>query len=691
MSETPAVPLLDTIDPGTGRRAALAEAALIVEAIQRNGVRLAFAPQPDPDVSIVIVARDARHLLALTLYRLCASQGLAGVRFEVVLVDNASAPETRALYPHLDGVTLIENATNTGFGPACNAGAARARGRFILFLNPDVDLLPGALAAMVATFRDHEGTGIVGARLVFPGGVLQESGAGFRDDAQLTHPHGRGNADPFAPKHAATRDVGYVSGAVLMIERALFEALGGFDPLFAPAYFEDTDLCLRCHQAGGRVIVQPRATAIHYENATSARREDVEALLDRNRARFLDRHRQSLFAQGPQPRGTGLLDHDPWRLRVLYVDDRVPHLDLGAGLPRANAILNAMAGLGYAVTFFPNYEADAEEARRYRDLDERIEISYASGDEGFARLIAERRDHYDVLWVSRPHNILFVTQALHAAGLDPRSFVRSKVIFDSEALFALRDFVTEAATAGSAVAADLAWQAERETRLFGLADAVVCVSPAEARVLARYSACNATVLGHALTRPEAPTPGFAGRAGFVFVGALAREGQPNVDSLDWFFGSVWPLVRARLPAAQLTIVGGIAPEIRERYAREPGVQVTGRVPQTEPYLDAARVFLAPTRFAAGIPHKVHEAVARGLPCVVTPILADQVGWADGAGFLVRDWRDPRPFAEALVALHEDAALWDAVREEGSRHIAEDCDTEAFAAAIRALCEAQVVA
>jgi glycosyltransferase involved in cell wall biosynthesis len=115
------------------------------------------------------------------------------------------------------------------------------------------------------------------------------------------------------------------------------------------------------------------------------------------------------------------------------------------------------------------------------------------------------------------------------------------------------------------------------------------------------------------------------------------------------------------------------------------------VPQTEPYLDAARVFLAPTRFAAGIPHKVHEAVARGLPCVVTPILADQVGWADGAGFLVRDWRDPKPFAEALVALHEDAALWDAVREEGSRHIAEDCDADSFAAAIRALCEAQVVA
>ena len=690
MSDTPTIPRLDTIDPGIGRRAALVEAALIWESIHRNGVRLAFRPEADPDVSVVIVARDARHLLALTLYRLCAGQALAGVSFEVVLVDNASSAETRSLYPRLDGVTLIENSENTGFGPACNAGAARARGRFLLFLNPDVDLMPGALAAMTAAFRDHADAGIVGARLVFPGGFLQESGAGFRDDAGLTHPHGRGDPDPLAPEHAATRDVGYVSGAVLMIERALFQHLGGFDPLFAPAYYEDTDLCLRCHQAGRRVLVQPRALAIHYENATSARREEVEALLDRNRARFLDRHRANLFTQGPQPRAGAPLDHDPWRLRVLYVDDRVPHLDLGAGLPRANAILNAMAGLGYAVTFFPNYGADAAEAQRYRDLDERIEICHASGDQGFARLIQERRDHYDVLWVSRPHNILFVLQALNALGLDPRGFVRSRVIFDSEALFSLRDFVTEAATGGSAVAADLAWQAERESRRFGLADAVVCVSPAEARVLARYAACNVAVLGHALALPDAPSPDFSERSGFVFVGALGREGQPNVDSLDWFLESVWPLVRGERPDATLTIVGEIADTIRARFGRD-GVRITGRVPHTEPYLDAARVFLAPTRFAAGIPHKVHEAVAHGLPCLATPILSEQLGWPDGTGLLARDWRDPVAFAAALVRLHEDAALWRDVRQSGLARIRAECDPQSFRAAIRSLCEAQTVA
>ena len=685
-----AVAALDTVDPGIARRAALAEAATLLDALLRNRVRIVFRQHEAPEVSIVIVARDARALLALTLYRLACSQALAGIAFEVILVDNASAPETRALYGRLDGLVLVENEENIGFGPACDAGAARARGRFVLFLNPDVELMPGALAAMAETFSRYEDAGIVGARLVFPGGYLQESGAGFRDDAQVTHPHGRGHADPFAPEHAHARDVGYVSGAVLMIERALFADLGGFDDLFAPAYFEDTDLCLRCHQAGRRVIVQPRAIAIHYENATSTRREDVEALLDRNRARFLDRHRRWLFEQGPQPTGFLRRDHDPWRLRVLYVDDRVPHLDLGAGLPRANAILNAMAALGYAVTFYPNYGSDADESRRYRDIDERVEILHAEGEAGFARLVTERRDTYDVLWVSRPHNINFVAQVLDAAGLHPRGFVKSRIVFDSEALFALRDFTTDASRAGTAIAAGLARAAQREARRFGIADSVVCVSEGEARVLSAHAACTVAVLGHALKLPETPPPGFPGRDGFLFIGSLAREDQPNVDSLDWLFSAVWPALRERLPQAHLTLIGEAAPTVRERFTRE-GVRVLGRVVDIDPLFEAARVCIAPTRFAAGIPHKVHESAARGLPSVVTPILADQLGWADGTGILVRDWREPEAFAQALVRLHEEAALWAEVQRAGLERIRAECDPAAYAEKIRALCEAPTFA
>jgi len=101
--------------------------------------------------------------------------------------------------------------------------------------------------------------------------------------------------------------------------------------------------------------------------------------------------------------------------------------------------------------------------------------------------------------------------------------------------------------------------------------------------------------------------------------------------------------------------------------------------------------VAPTRFAAGIPLKVYEAVARGLPTVVTPILADQTGWPEGDGTLVRDWRDADAFTQALLALHEDDALWRSVQERGLARVRAECDPGAYAERIRVLCEGETVA
>lgn len=674
----------DILDAPSGRKAALVEAALIWNALFLNDVRIAFRPEAEPAVSVVVVARGARHLLAWTLTKLAAQQAFAGATFELILVDNASDPETATLFDRIDGARILRNAENAGFGPACNQGAAEARGRHILFLNPDVDLMPGALGALVAAFAEAD-VGIAGARLVFPGGILQEAGAGFQDDPQLTHPHGRGGLDPFAPEASYARDVGYVSGAVLMIEAGLFRDLGGFDDLFAPAYFEDTDLCLRCQQAGRRVVYQPRALAIHVENATSVRRADVEVLLDRNRARFRERHGAWLFAQGPARTGFAPRDDAPFALRVLYVDDRAPHQDLGAGLPRANTILNAMAELGYAVTLCSVYGEREEPAATYRDLSSRIEVVEPCGREGFRRLVTERAGFYDVLWVSRPPHIRMVCEVLRDLGLSPRDVGRSRVVFDSESLWGLRDFVVDALTGRPAPGPALARATAPEVELVAGADHVVCVSQADARLLRRAGVADPVVLGH-VQAVQADPPGFRSRRGFVFIGSLAREGEPNIDSLDWFFEEAWEALRAALPDAHLTVIGTVAPSIAERLAR-PGVSVLGRVDDVGPALDGARVALAPTRFAAGIPHKVLETVTRGVPGVVTPILAGQMGWPDGTGYRVHDWRDPHGFAQALAGLHADEAAWTRVQRAGLAAVARECDADAYRAVLRGLCEA----
>lgn len=371
-------------------------------------------------------------------------------------------------------------------------------------------------------------------------------------------------------------------------------------------------------------------------------------------------------------------------LRVLYIDDRTPHQDLGAGLPRANTLLNIMAEFGYAVTFCSVHgEAETPEAR-HRDLSPRITVIDPCGEAGLRRLFREEPDAFDVLWVSRSPHIDLVTRILADLGRDPRSVGRTRVVFDCESLFTLRDVIGRAVEGHPVTGAMLARASAREMRNLGLADRVACVSPPDARLLARYGVRDPVVLGHTMT-PRADAPGHAARSGFLFVGSLAHEKQPNVDSLDWFFAAVWPHVRAALPEARMTIVGVTAPSIRERLSL-PGVTVHGRVPDTRPLFDAVRVSVAPTRFAAGIPHKVHRTVSQGLPGLVTPILAEQIGWPDGTGYLVRDWRDPKGFAEGLVRLHEEAETWIAVQRAGLDRIRAEWDPASYRSVLRRLCE-----
>ncbi len=146
----------------------------------------------------------------------------------------------------------------------------------------------------------------------------------------------------------------------------------------------------------------------------------------------------------------------------------------------------------------------------------------------------------------------------------------------------------------------------------------------------------------------------------------------------WFLDHVWPLIQQRLGAAiELDIVGVCeSPMVRARQSAT--VRLLGRVDDLAPFFEARRVFVVPTRFAAGVPHKAHEAASRGLPMVVTPLIASQLGW--DKELLVGP--DAPSFAEACIKLHETQALWQEKREAGLAAVARDCSADAFARSVR---------
>jgi len=206
--------------------------------------------------------------------------------YELIVIDNGSRePATQAFLSRVEGARIERNDANTGFGPASNQGVRLARGELVLFLNSDAVVGPGWLEPMLAAAGDRT-VGAVSPMLLNEDGTLQQAGALVRRDGG-TVLYGLGE-DPALPEYGFPRTVDYAAGACLLVDRAAFEQAGGFDDVYAPAYFEDADLCLTMSRAGRRTVYEPRSRVVHALGASALGR-GVDEIVGRNWKTFVGR------------------------------------------------------------------------------------------------------------------------------------------------------------------------------------------------------------------------------------------------------------------------------------------------------------------------------------------------------------------------------------------------------------------
>jgi len=227
-----------------------------------------------PEITAVVVAHNSGPDLARCVASIRREADACGLQAEIVVVDNASRDgAARAL----DGVTLLANEQNRGFGTAANQGFRHARGRHVLFLNPDAALRPGSLRQLRETL-DGSDAALVAPRLVLPSGEDQDNPRRFYDAAAVVGQRiplpGLG---PAVQRHLlADRDlshaqpVDWVTGAAMLADRAALPARGPFDERFF-LYFEDVDLCRRLAATGRTVVYDPQAVVDHRHGAGSRR------------------------------------------------------------------------------------------------------------------------------------------------------------------------------------------------------------------------------------------------------------------------------------------------------------------------------------------------------------------------------------------------------------------------------------
>jgi GT2 family glycosyltransferase len=623
-----------------------------------------------PKMSFILVTRNKAHLTVLSLDSVIR---FAPPPYELIVVDNGSTDSTLPMLERFKGAKVVRNPSNIGFGPACMQAAAIATGQYLGFINNDALLTEGAVEAVLKNF-DREDVGAVGAKILLANGNLQEAGSIIWSDGSALG-YGRGdNAE--LPQYNFRRPVDYCSGVFLVTPRKLFHQLGGFSDMFAPAYYEDSDYCMTLWQNGLSVIYEPLAQIQHYESASSGGNDLATPMMAAHQMKFKSKWERELRRHyDPKPENVGaarIAVHSQF-LRIVYIDDRIPIRSLGAGFPRSNDVVTALARAGHHVVCSTSTFPAIGDG--YDDLPWEVEIF-----DGFRfrrKLVDEYMPCADVVWVSRPHNLKLLRNE-YPSLLTNRRF---PLVYDAEAIFSQRS-VDRAALLGSPDTPTNPlepYPLEEEIALAKMADAVVVVSEADRAVMQQAGVLSVSVLGHSIAVTPTNAP-FAERDAFLFVGSVHGLDNPNADSIRAFCREHWASVHRETGAPLL--VAGYGTELLRNEITDPSIQLLGRQDDLRPLYNRARVFVVPTRYAAGLPFKAHEAAGHGVPMVVSPVIARQMQWTDGVDYFAVC--DQNPMAGCCIRLFKDEQLWEQFRTNSLARVKTELSPLTFADGVRSI-------
>lgn len=638
----------------------LAQLPVAIAALEAGHERLkltplAFPAVKTPHVSIIIPAHNKVKVTYACLAALLLAPNK--VSFEVILVDDASTDETATIEKLVSGITVVRNAESQRFIRACNAGVAASKGRYVALLNNDTEVTPGWLDALVDAFDRFDTVGLVGSKLLYPDGKLQDAGGVIWGSGDPWN-YGSGQ-NPHDPRYCYARQADYLSGASMMTTREIWDAVDGLSAYLEPMYFEDTDFACKVRAAGYTTWFVPSSVVYHYEGLTSG--TDTSSGFKRfqevNRPKFKRRWvkdfthftKKASMAQVDLEKDRGIVG------RVLFIDYTTPTPDMDAGSYAALQEIRLVQSLGYKVTFLP--ENLAYFAGYTQELNAMgVEVIYAPFYTTLDDFLKARGGEFDAFYITRYHVANANVPRIRAINPDAR------IIMNNADLHYLR-LLRKAVSDGDEVQKEVAREVQiQEFRAMQSVDLVLSYNDKEHAIIEAQSEGEITVMPcpWVLECPETVAPR-EGRRGLSFLGGFRHH--PNVEGVAWFARNVMNRLETDRPDIRLSIYGSrMGDEIKKLAS--PVIDPVGFVEEVSDAYDRHRIFVAPLLSGAGIKGKVLSALAYGIPCVLSPMAAEGIGLRHRQDCMIA--ATGTEWCEAITMLYDDDALWTEMSEAGRK-------------------------
>ena len=578
---------------------------------------LEFKKVEKPLVSIIIPVYNQFSYTYGCLESILANTN--DVDYEVIIGDDCSTDETSHLEDFAKNIIVVHNEENLRFLLNCNHAAEVAKGQYIFFLNNDTNVQKNWLSSLLETINSDPRIGMVGSKLIYPDGRLQEAGGILWRDGSAWNFGSKG--DPTASEYNYRKPVDYISGAAIMIKKSLWDEIGGFDKTFVPSYCEDSDLAFEVRNHGYEVIYDPFSVVIHYEGVSNG--TDTSTGLKKyqviNSEKFYEKWKDVLVEHPENAVDVFKARERCYRKKtILVIDHYVPEFDKDAGSKTMFDYLNIFVELGYNVKFMGENFYHSEP---YTSILQRKGIEVLYGPyyaNNWKMWLKNNGPYFDYVFLSRPH--------ITAKFLDSvkKSCTNAKFIYYGHDLHFLRMYREYEISKDKNVLTESNKWKETELDIFDKVDLIYYPSVIEQDEVKKINEkYNVKVLQPYVYKSIISDYDPKLRNNLLFVGGF-RHGA-NFDGINWFIKEIFPKILEKDSEMVLTIAGSFPPqELLDMNSKN--IQVLGYVSneKLEELYHEAKMVVAPLRFGAGIKGKIIEAMQHGLPVITTDVGAEGI-------------------------------------------------------------------